>query len=152
MENDVKVIFITGIICMLAVSATILMLREWNKGSSNIDDMLFSNNYGKMVWLLDNNNITIVYSEEIFSGAKYMNFYNNTEFLEQAKKDNVTYILSDYKTENYPYPRWISENTMTINSVSDNHFWYYVELPNIGKAAILYTAQESWRLKYEYEK
>jgi len=93
----------------------------------------YINTYEGFAWLFRKNNITVLQSTIKFDFPITIQVRNFTDFLEQMKLDNVTYVLTDYQPPEVPH--YLEKNTAYV--LTQYNFWYYIEIEHVGKAAVI---------------
>jgi len=83
--------------------------------------------------VLNKLNVTIVTAPDFLTSQNpYIECHDLDDFLIQVKEHNVSYVLSDHKPVQIPY---VPKNTGMM--FAPFWTWFYVELPHVGKTAIV---------------
>jgi len=109
---------------------------------TNPKDIAFSDNYANQTRILSQLNVTIV-SATTYKVENYIPYIEFDSFLAKIAYFNVSYVLSDYKS--FEYPKYI--DTKQLYFLGNYHIWFYIDLPHVGETAVVYMGTEYAWLK-----
>ncbi len=139
MENHRKraISPVVASIVLIAVTVSVcIVVAAWtgNDSVAPFEKIVFINFGSEYIRMLVDNNITTFHTDTkpLDIGWLDVGEGNFSLFLDQCKTKGVKYVLTDYKP--FQYPRITHRST--LYQVEAYTFWFYEELPSVGRVAI----------------
>lgn len=129
---------VASIILIAVVVAGSIAVAAWMGALAfnfmvNTKDIVVVDSFSNYTQVLNKLNVTIVAAPDFLTSQNlYIECHDFDDFLAQIKEYNVSYVLSDHKPCQIPY---VPKNTGMI--FAPFWTWFYVELPHVGKTAIV---------------
>ena len=111
--------------------------------STNNISVVQSDNQLFIPWIDGDYTVTLKEGEQILNCITYRDAFL---YIEECKKDNVAALLTDellHRIVDIPYDKSFLYENNVVYSLGNYHFWYYVDIPNIGAVAKVFDSQRS---------